>query len=59
MRGTIVRLFNSLLNDTITVMIMSYMEVQCFEMWGDVKFEKLLSDPSLVGHSIFVVRVDE
>ena len=29
------------------------MEVQCFEMWGKVKLEKLQNDPSLVSHSIF------
>ena len=34
------------------------MEVQCFEMWGKVKTEKLQNDPSLVSHSIFF-RVDE
>ena len=28
------------------------MEVQCFEMWGKVKLEKLQNDPSLVSHSI-------
>ena len=33
-------------------MIMAYMEVQCFEMWGKVKLEKLQNDPSLVSHSI-------
>ena len=31
------------------------MEVQCFEMWGKVKIEKLQNDPSLVSHSIFSV----
>ena len=31
-------------------MIMAYMEVQCFEMWGNVKIEKLQNDPSLVSH---------
>ena len=36
-------------------MIMAYMEVQCFEMWGKVKFEKLQNDPSLVSHSILSV----
>ena len=39
-------------------MIMAYMEVQCFEMWGKVKIEKLQNDPSLVSHSIFF-RVNE
>ena len=39
-------------------MIMAYMEVQCFEMWGKVKIEKLQNDPSLVSHSIFFC-VDE
>ena len=29
------------------------MEVQCFEMWGKVKLEKLQNDPSLVSHSNF------
>ena len=29
------------------------MEVQCFEMWGKVKIEKLQNDPSLASHSIF------
>ena len=33
-------------------MIMAYMEVQCFEMWGKVKLEKLQNYPSLVSHSI-------
>ena len=33
-------------------MIMAYVEVQCFEMWGKVKLEKLQNDPSLVSHSI-------
>ena len=33
-------------------MIMAYMEVQCFEMWGKVKLEKLQNDPSLASHSI-------
>ena len=28
------------------------MEVQCFEMWGKVKLEKLQNDPSLVSDSI-------
>ena len=28
------------------------MEVQCFEMWGKVKLEKLQNDPNLVSHSI-------
>ena len=32
-------------------MIMAYMEVQCFEMWGKVKLEKLQNYPSLVSHS--------
>ena len=27
------------------------MEVQCFEMWGKVKLEKLQNDPNLVSHS--------
>ena len=40
-------------------MMMSYMEVLCFEMWGKVKFEKLQSDPSLVGRSIFVELMSE
>ena len=40
-------------------MIMAYMEVQCFEMWGKVKLEKLQNDPSFVSHSIFFPRVDE
>ena len=31
---------------------MAYMEVQCFEMWGKVKLEKLQNYPSLVSHSI-------
>ena len=35
-------------------MIMAYMEVQCLEMWGKVKIEKLQNDPSLVSHSIFL-----
>ena len=39
-------------------MIMAYMEMQCFEMWGKVKLEKLQNDPSLVSHWIFF-RVDE
>ena len=30
------------------------MEVQCFEMWGKVKLEKLQNYPSLVSHSIAV-----
>ena len=29
-------------------MIMAYMEVQCFEMWGKVKIEKLQNYPSMV-----------
>ena len=29
-------------------MIMAYMEVQCFEMWGKVKLEKLQNYLSLV-----------
>ena len=39
-------------------MIMAYVEVQCFEMWGKVKIEKLQNDLSLISHSIFV-HVDE
>ena len=35
------------------------MEVQCFEMWGKVKIEKLQNDPSLVSHSIFSVLMSE
>ena len=35
------------------------MEVQCFEMWGKVKIEKLQNDPSLVSHSIFSVLMKE
>ena len=34
-------------------MILAYMEVQCFKMWGKVKLEKLQNDPGLVSHSIF------
>ena len=33
-------------------MIMAYMEVKCFEIWGKVKLEKLQNDPSMVSHSI-------
>ena len=40
-------------------MIMAYTEVQCFEMWGTVKIEKLQNDPSLVSHSIFSVLMKE
>ena len=36
-------------------MIMAYMEMQCFGMWGKVKIDKLQNDPSLVSHSIFSV----
>ena len=35
------------------------MEVQCFEMWGKVKLEKLQNDPSLVSHSILFVLMKE
>ena len=35
-------------------MVMAYMEVQCFEMWGKVTLEKLQNDASLVSHSNFV-----
>ena len=35
------------------------MEVQCFEMWGKVKIEKLQNDPSLVSHSIFSMLMKE
>ena len=36
------------------------MEVQCFEMWGKVKLEKLQNDPNLVSHSIlFLVLIKE
>ena len=34
-------------------MVMAYMEVQCFEMWGKVTLEKLQNDASLVSHLIF------
>ena len=34
-------------------MVMAYMEVQYFEMWGKVTLEKLQNDASLVSHSIF------
>ena len=40
-------------------MMMAYMEVQCFEMWGKVKIEKLQNYPSLVSHSIFSVLIKE
>ena len=40
-------------------MMMAYMDVQCFEMWGKVKLEKLQNDPSLVSHSLFSVLVKE
>ena len=40
-------------------MIMAYMEVQCFEMWGKVKIEKLQNDPRLVIHSILSVLMKE
>ena len=40
-------------------MIIAYMEVQCFEMWGKVKIEKLQNDLSLVSHSIFSVSMSE
>ena len=33
-------------------MVMAYMEVQCFEMWGKVTLEKLQNYASLVSHSI-------
>ena len=32
-------------------MIMADIEVQCFEMWGKVKLEKLQNDPGLVSHT--------
>ena len=35
------------------------MEVQCFEMWGKVKLEKLQNYPSLVSHSIVSVLMSE
>ena len=35
------------------------MEVQCFEMWGKVKIEKLQNDPSMVSHSFFYVLMKE
>ena len=41
-------------------MIMAYMEVQCFEMWGKVNIEKLQNDPSMVlSNSIFSVLMKE
>ena len=40
-------------------MIMAYMEVQCFEMWGKVKIEKLQNGPIKFGKSLNFVRVDE
>ena len=40
-------------------MIIAYMEVQYFEMWGKVKIEKLQYDPSLVSHSIFSKLMSE
>ena len=33
------------------------MEVQCFEMWGKIKLEKLQNDPSLVLKSLNFVSV--
>ena len=40
-------------------MIMAYMEVQYFEMWGKVRIEKLQNDPSLASHSILSVLMSE
>ena len=38
---------------------MAYMEVQCFEMWGKVKIEKLQNDPSLESRSILSMLMKE
>ena len=35
------------------------MEVQCFEMWGKVKMEKLQNDPILLSPALNFFRVDE
>ena len=35
------------------------MAVQCFEMWGKVKIEKLQNYLSLISHSIFSVSMSE
>ena len=35
------------------------MEVQCFDMWGKVKIEKLQNDPSMLSPSIFSVLMKE
>ena len=35
------------------------MEVQCFEMWSNVKIEKLQNDPSLAGHYKKKICVDK
>ena len=52
MFGIIRKIVKFSVNDTLLFMIMSYMEVQCFEMWGKVKLEKLQNDPSWVSHPI-------
>ena len=40
-------------------MVMAYMEVQRFEMWGKVTLEKLQNYESLVSHSIYFFCVDK
>ena len=52
MFGIIRKIVKFSVNDTLLFMIMAYMEVQCFEMWGKVKLEKQQNDPSWVSHSI-------